>query len=67
MALGGFVLRLVLYGLAVWALAPVEAIDRTVLALSVAAAVVLVLAYEAWLLVRSAEFWWVDPEAREGT
>lgn len=62
-ALGGFVLRLVVYGLGVGVLLPVEAVDRPVLGVTVGAAAVTLLAIEAGMLLRRPQFWWVDPDA----
>lgn len=58
-ALGGFFVRLVLYAIAIALLRPVEAIDGPVLALSAAAAIVVVLAAETRLALRHGELWWV--------
>lgn len=58
-ALGGFLLRLMLYALAIVLLGPVEAIDGPVLAISTVVAMVTVLAYEVRLVLRHQEFWWL--------
>lgn len=63
-ALGGFVLRLVAYGVGVAVLLPVEAIDRPVLGITVGVAAVSLLAFQAGLLLRRREFWWVHPDVR---
>lgn len=62
-AVGGFAARLALYALGVVLLAPLEAIDGHALAASTAVALVALLGYEAWLLSRRSELWWIDPEA----
>lgn len=62
-AVGGFVVRLALYALGVVLLAPLEAIDGHALAASTAVALVALLGYEAWLLSRRSELWWIDPGA----
>lgn len=58
-ALGGFLVRLVAYAVLIVVLRPVEAIDGPVLAISTAAAMVVVLAYEVRLVLRHTELWWL--------
>lgn len=59
-ALGGFLLRLVVYALAIVALSPVRAVDGPVLAVTVAVAAVVLLSAEVRLLLRRGELWWVQ-------
>lgn len=62
-ALGGFLLRLIMYAIGIVLLTPVEAIDGPVLAVSVAVTTIVLLATEVWLLSHRAELWWVHPAA----
>jgi hypothetical protein len=60
---GGFALRLGAYaGLIVW-LRPVEAIHGPSLAISAALVLMSTLAYEAWHVSRTPQFFWIDPSA----
>ncbi|HEX2026870.1 MAG TPA: hypothetical protein VHF25_02600 [Nitriliruptorales bacterium] len=59
-ALGGFVTRVTVLGLAIGWLTPIEAIDGHVLAVTVAVGTVVLLTYEAGLALRHAPIWWVD-------
>ncbi|MBW3620657.1 MAG: hypothetical protein KY461_10465, partial [Actinobacteria bacterium] len=59
-ALGGFLVRLVLFAAAIVVLRPVDAIDGPVLAISAAVAMVVVLAYEVRLVSSHRELWFVD-------
>ncbi len=63
-ALGGFLVRLVIYAGAIVLLRPVEAIDGPVLAISAAVAMVVVLAYEVRLVTSHRELWFVDTSVR---
>jgi hypothetical protein len=63
-ALGGFLVRLVVYAAAIVVLRPVEAIDGPVLAISTALAMVVVLAYEVRLVTSHPEMWFVDTSVR---
>jgi hypothetical protein len=63
-ALGGFMVRLVVYAAAIVLLRPVEAIDGPVLAISAAVAMVVVLAYEVRLVSSHRELWFVDAGVR---
>lgn len=63
-ALGGFFVRLVLYAALILALRPIEAIDGPVLAISAAAAMVAILAWETRLVLTHREFWHIDASAR---
>ncbi len=58
-ALGGFGVRLALYATLIVALSPVEAIDGHVLAITGAATIIALLAYEVRLAMTHPEFWWV--------
>lgn len=58
-ALGGFLLRLVLYAALIVALRPVEALDGPVFAVTVAATLVVMLGYEVRLVLRHGELWWL--------
>lgn len=58
-ALGGYLVRLSLYGTLLILLRPIEAIDGPVLAISLATAVVVVLAYEVRLVTSHPELWWL--------
>lgn len=58
-ALGGFMLRLMLYAIGIVVLGPVDAVDGPVLAITVAVAMVVLLAYEVRLVLQHREFWWV--------
>lgn len=59
-ALGGFFLRLVLYAALIVVLRPIQAIDGTVLAISAAVAMVVILAWETRFVLTHREFWFVD-------
>lgn len=63
-ALGGFLARLMLYGVMIVVLRPVEAIDGPVLAISAAVALVVVLAYEVRLVSTDPRIWMVDTGLR---
>lgn len=63
-ALGGFMLRLVIYAGAIVALRPVEAIDGPVLAITVASTTIVVLATEVRFALRNSQIWWVDAAQR---
>lgn len=58
-ALGGFLLRLVLYAALIVLLRDVEGLDGPVLAVTVATALVAVLGYEVRLVLRHGELWWL--------
>ncbi len=58
-ALGGFGLRLMIYAGLIIALRPVEAIDGPVLAITTAASLILLLAYEVRLVMTHSEMWFV--------
>lgn len=63
-ALGGFLARLMLYGVLIVALRPVEAIDGPSLAVSAAIALVVVLASEVRLVSADPRIWMVDTGLR---
>lgn len=62
-ALGGYVLRLVIYALLIVLLRPVEAIHGPTLAVSAAVLLVAALVWEARLVTRSPQLSWVDADA----
>lgn len=62
-ALGGFALRLMIYALLIVLLTPVEAIHGPTLAITAAALLVLSLIYEARLVSRTPNLYWIDAEA----
>lgn len=66
-ALGGFFVRLVVYAVGTVLLRDVEAVDGPVLAASVVAATVVLLAYEARLALRHQQLWWVVTPVAAGT
>jgi len=59
-ALGGFALRLALYGVLLVVLEPVEAIHGPTLAIASAVLLVVTLAFEAWHVSRRPELFWLD-------
>lgn len=61
-ALGGFGLRLMFYAGLILALRPVEAVDGPVLAIVTAASLVILLAWEARLVMNHSEMWFVDAD-----
>lgn len=59
-ALGGFALRLALYGVLLVVLQPVEAIHGPTLAISSAVLLVVTLTFEAWHVMRTPQLHWID-------
>lgn len=59
-ALGGFALRLALYGVLMVLLEPVEAIHGPTLAISAAVLLVVTLCFEVWHVSRRPELFWLD-------
>ena len=60
-ALGGFVTRVMLLGVAAAVLASADVVDAPVLVVVVGAAEVLLLALEARFVLRHRELWWLTP------
>ncbi|MDX1657751.1 MAG: hypothetical protein R3343_02920 [Nitriliruptorales bacterium] len=65
-ALGGLLVRLVLYGILLVVLGPVEAIDGPVLAITVATATIVLLTYETRFVLQTSQLWWLDDNASAG-
>lgn len=61
--LGGYALRLGIYAALIVLLRPVAAIDGPSLAVSAAVVLLATLAYEAWHICRTPQFFWIDPSA----
>lgn len=64
-ALGGFVVRLFGFGLAMVALSPVKGIDGPVLALTVGLGTLILLTYEVVFVLSRPQLWWVASNAKE--
>lgn len=66
-ALGGFALRLAIYGLLLVLLTPVEAIHGPTLAVTAAVLIVATLVYEARMVSKIPNLYWVDASAARRT
>jgi hypothetical protein len=62
-ALGGFALRLCIYGLLLVLLTPIERIDGPTLAVTAALLIVATLVFEARMVSRMPHLYWVDAQA----
>jgi hypothetical protein len=62
-ALGGYALRLMLYGVLLVVLRPVEAIHGPTLALSAASVMISTLVFEVWYASRTPSLFWLEPAA----
>jgi ATP synthase protein I len=65
-ALGGFLLRLIIYAVLLVILRPIETIHGPSLAISVAVVMIATLAFEARYVTRTPGFYWLDPAAARG-